>query len=98
MYLSTCENGKWSCVGSPCEPATCSAQQFACNASDSDTIRCIPNSWVCDKMRDCHNNEDEKDCGMYYSWTEHSVCANTIYALINLNFYIKNAKCYLKRI
>ena len=43
----------------------CNSGQFYCGAG-STFFRCIPNSWVCDGDRDCSNNADEANCGMYY--------------------------------
>lgn len=59
---STCDHGKFECAGTPCAPPTCSPREFTCNDS-----RCIPDQWVCDKVPDCDDGEDELNCGECHS-------------------------------
>ncbi|XP_067931666.1 mucin-2-like [Watersipora subatra] len=56
----TCDHGQWDCIGEECAKATCSPHDFTCHLSE--TRRCIPKQWMCDKMPDCEYGEDEADC------------------------------------
>lgn len=35
----------------------CNADELQCSAHE-----CVPLAWVCDGVRDCKNNVDEKNC------------------------------------
>lgn len=62
ITYSTCDHGKFQCVGENCVPATCAPDEYTCPED-----RCIPQQWVCDKVPDCDNGEDELDCRKCYN-------------------------------
>lgn len=38
----------------------CSASEFLCRTTEG--IRCLPNMYKCDSVKDCEDNEDEENC------------------------------------
>lgn len=45
-------------------PRSCAADQYLCRKAspDQEHIRCIPNEWKCNGVRECEENDDELDC------------------------------------
>ena len=43
---------------------TCGENQYACRkvSPNQPRLRCIPNEWKCNGLRDCEENDDEDDC------------------------------------
>lgn len=60
IYFFPCRcNGENDCPSNDDEfnCTFCFEDEFAC-----DNQKCIPKSWVCDKIDDCGDNSDEKNC------------------------------------
>ena len=55
--FSTCIEGRFECVGDPCEVYTCAEYEFTCNND-----KCIPHIFLCDGANDCGDNSDEVNC------------------------------------
>uniref|UniRef100_A0A671YSP2 Low density lipoprotein receptor-related protein 2a n=1 Tax=Sparus aurata TaxID=8175 RepID=A0A671YSP2_SPAAU len=65
-----------TCVDDPSnEPPTlqCGANSFSCGNG-----KCVPNSYRCDGVDDCHDNSDELNCGINNTTCSHSAftCSN----------------------
>lgn len=57
VSFSSCSDGTWRCVGSPCPPPSpCEDSEFRCSAGSQ---RCIPSVWLCDNEDDCGDGSDE---------------------------------------
>jgi len=57
--------------------SNCSSDQFVC----SQTMKCIPKTWLCDKQDDCGDGSDEANC-------QKKKCENG-------HFHCNNSKCVL---
>lgn len=48
------------------QPRQCADDQYLCTKATptQEHVRCIPNNWKCNGVRDCENNDDEEGCGL----------------------------------
>ena len=58
IVYSVCLNGQWDCNGDTCGNVNCTDDEFLCV---EDNV-CIPKLFHCDRMRDCSDGADEKNC------------------------------------
>lgn len=55
----------------------CSEDQYLCTKAtpNQEHVRCIPNEWKCNGVRDCENNDDEDGCTVNHHRPQPNGCA-----------------------
>ncbi|XP_028846293.1 low-density lipoprotein receptor-related protein 2a isoform X3 [Denticeps clupeoides] len=75
-----------TCVDDPSnEPPTlqCGSNSFSCSNG-----KCVPQSYRCDGMDDCHDNSDEANCGAH-----NSTCSPSAFTCANQRCVPRNWRC-----
>lgn len=54
----------------------CTVNEFQCKTRDG--VRCLPNTYKCDQVQDCEDNEDEENCpGNFFFFWSHPHLSHT---------------------